>query len=618
VQGLCVLIRKDGEAIDLEEIACMAAGCTEAGDPAPVIQVFGNLGLALHGILAKERLRCFYENNEVLVLCDAEIYFVSGMQGPITSESQTIAELYQKFGMAWWEKVHGVFGAFIWDKVRSEGFAFSDRIGVKPLVYAEVDGRLAVASRIRAITSVSRFSARINPQAIHSFFHMAMVPTPFAIFEGIQKLEGGYSLKVGKQGFSLKKAWTMHWHNEKLEDQKAVETKTRSLLMDAIRIQSKYGNSIVEVGAFLSGGTDSSTITGLLSKLYPGEVKTFSIGFAESGYDEMEYARIAAKAFQTKHTEYYVTPDDVLAALPKIARAYDEPFGNSSAIPTYFCSAIAASHGVKVLLGGDGGDEIFGGNSRYAEIFQNPASRIPPWLASSLLKPSFKAIPRFAKGRLLRRIENYVGRSSSPLHEKIHQFGLSSYLDDREIFEAEFLGGRVFHSAQDYSKQYMLDSGTLDELDQFLFNDWKLVLMDNDLRKVGAMSELAGIKVRYPFLDHALVEFTGLIPAHMKVRGERLRYVFKAAFKDLLPKQIIEKQKHGFGLPVVRWMMRKGKLNDFLRETVFSSKLAERGILRKSFVEELYRRSGEDATAYYGTYLFYILILELWMKEHMD
>jgi asparagine synthase (glutamine-hydrolysing) len=204
------------------------------------------------------------------------------------------------------------------------------------------------------------------------------------------------------------------------------------------------------------------------------------------------------------------------------------------------------------------------------------------------------------------------------LYEKIHGFGLSSYMDLRQVFTQEFLSSTRFVTPAEISKAYMEAASTPDGLDQFLFNDLKLTLMDNDLPKVNRMTELAGVRVRFPFLDHPLVEFTGNIPPLQKIKGERLRYIFKEAMRPLLPVEIIEKTKHGFGIPVVNWMLRPGKLNDFLKEVVFDSRVETRGIFRKGFVQELYRRSQDDKTPYFGTYLYYILFLELWMREHVD
>jgi asparagine synthase (glutamine-hydrolysing) len=445
-----------------------------------------------------------------------------------------------------------------------------------------------------------------------------MIPTPFTLYRAARKLEGGHRLRIDRGGVSVKRYWNMRYPAGKMTERAEMEEGMRRLMRASVERRITHRTaSMGEVGSFLSGGTDSSLVAGMVSQLRPGEARTFSIGFRETGYDEMEYARIAAKAFATRADEFYVSQEDIVASLPAITRAYGEPFANSSAVPTYFCALRARAAGCRFILGGDGGDEIFGGNSRYVQNYQN-FRRFPGWFESVLGK-GLALTPAFAKQGPLRKADNYLRRQRAPLHERIHAYDLSYYIPDLgRIFAPEFLEGWApLETPQATAKRILDQADAADELDRYLYFDLKSAIMDNDLRKVNTMTELAGVEARYPFLDLDLVEFTGRIPVDLKVHDGKLRYLYKETFKDILPDAIVNKKKHGFGLPVVRWMLRDGApLHDWLRDILFDGKLKARGIFRPEFPEDLYKRARADKTPYFGTYLYYIFALELWMREH--
>lgn len=591
------------------------AGVPGAGGS--VVRAAGGVGVGAVKHADGREDRVFFENQRLLVVCDAEFYNVAGFEAAGRGEAAVIADLYLMHGRGWFEQVQGTFSAFIWDKESRKGEAYIDRIGIKPLMWRDEQDRVLVASRLGCITRLPGFERKVENQAVFSYLHLEMIPCPYTFFQGVSKLESGHVISVEGGRAKVEMAWKMAYPADKLRDEKEIADRSYELLKDAVRIQSEYRADVPEVGAFLSGGMDSSSIAGLMNELRPGKTRTFSIGFDEQGYDEMHYARIAAKAFGTDHTEYYVTEKDILDALPSIVKAFDEPFGNSSVIPTYFCARIAREKGVKVMLGGDGGDEVFGGNSRYHETFAH-FSRYPQWIVDLGMAPAAAMVPRWAKNALVRKVENYVTRSRAPLEEKIHAFSLPYYIDLEKVFSPGLLAGGRYLGPADFSRKYIGQSGTDSPLDQFLYNDLKMTLADNDIIKVNRMTELAGITVRYPFLDHRLLEFTGRIPPEMKVKGPRLRYIFKESMRRLLPDEIIEKKKHGFGIPVVRWMLRKGPLNDLLLDVISDRRTHERGFFRDGFIKDLHRMSTQDDTPYFGTYLYYILFLELWMREHLD
>jgi asparagine synthase (glutamine-hydrolysing) len=578
-----------------------------------------NIGTAAYDQFGDGSERFIYEDNRLLVVCDAEIYNYNDFKNsklPLNSfgEAQIIADLFLKKGNLWWQDVQGVYSAFIWDKKENEGFIFTDRIGVKPIVYFEDREKIIIASRIKSIVNTPGFVKKLNKQALFSYTLMEMIPTPYAIYENVRKLESGHMMRVHNGSISIEMVWKQEYHPEKLTNLAEMKEQIYALTKNAVSLQLDYRAQVGDVGCFLSGGTDSSTLVGLVNEIYPGEARTFSIGFDEPGFDEMEYARIAAKAFNTKHTEYYVSQNDIVDILPKIVEDYDEPFGNSSVIPTYFCAKIARENGIKILLGGDGGDEIFGGNARYHDNFVN-FSRYPQWL-SKFLWLFMRNLPPWITISIIKKVYNYLKRSNSPLYERIHAYNLYHYFDSQEIFQQDFLKEQTFHWPADISKYYIEQAGTSDFLDQYLYNDLKLTLMDNDLRKVNQMTEFANIHPRYPFLDHMLVNFTGFLPSSVKVNDGRLRYIFKETFKELLPQEIINKTKHGFGLPVVPWMLRPGKLNTLLEEYLFDSGVIQQEIFNSKFIEKIYKQAKTDNTHFYGTYLYFLLFLEMWLAKH--
>jgi len=367
----------------------------------------------------------------------------------------------------------------------------------------------------------------------------------------------------------------------------------------------------------LSGGTDSSTVTGMMSRTGRGPVRTFSIGFREQPFNELSYARITAGKFQTDHHEYLVGPEDCLEALPHMVRYFDEPFGNSSAIPTYFCARLAAQSGVEVLLAGDGGDELFAGNEWYAtdKIFA-VYQMIPSMLRKGLIEPTLNSLP-FQNG-LIGKARRYVWRSNLPEPERIYSHMFLSAHPPAGIFESDFLESLGEFSVLEIPCRYYSQAPARAHLDRLLYIDVKITLGDSDLPKVTRMSELAGVQARFPLLDRRVAEFSGHIPPELKVKGLQKRYLFKRAFRNLLPIQVIQKKKHGFGIPVAVWLKSDPQLREFARDILLSVRAFERGYFRKGAMEDLFQKHEADDSNYYGDILWIFLTLELWHRQFVD
>jgi asparagine synthase (glutamine-hydrolysing) len=365
-------------------------------------------------------------------------------------------------------------------------------------------------------------------------------------------------------------------------------------------------------GTFLSGGLDSSTVTGLLAEARQGDVDAYSIGFSVEGYDEMDYARLAARHFGVRHHEHYVTPADVMAAVPAIAAAYDEPFGNSSAVPTYLCAKMAADNGTSLLLAGDGGDELFAGNARYLKqrVFEY-YGRLPGALQKLL--EAVQAREWGAGLPYLGKLHRYVAQAKIPLPDRLQSYNFMEQQPLVEIIASDLLA-RVDPegSRQLLREEYHLD-GDASTLNRLLRLDWRFTLADNDLRKVGAMTRLAGVEVRYPMLDDAVAAVSLRIPSRLKMTRGTLRHFYKRAFRGFLPDAILAKPKHGFGLPFGLWVLNHPGLHQMAYDAIIS--LKKRDLIAAAYLDQLADRHRDEHAAYYGELIWILMMLELWLQN---
>ena len=329
----------------------------------------------------------------------------------------------------------------------------------------------------------------------------------------------------------------------------------------------------------------------------------------------MEFARAAADRFQLDLHEHYIQIDDIVDGIDTLLSAFDEPFGNSSAIPAYFCASAAKRDGKSLLLAGDGGDELFGGNERYAKqkIFALYAA-MPEQVRRKLLEPAFLDRSTEHGIVVLRKLASYVQQASQRMPDRLYSDHLFQQTAPQSIFDAKFLGSvSLEHPYLSMRAEYDFTSSKY-LVDRMLFLDWKITLADNDLRKVGKTAQAAGIEVAYPLLDNSVVDFSTKIPASQKVHYLKLRHYYKKALNDFLPQKIINKSKHGFGLPLGEWL----RASEDLKSIVYPSvrRLTDRGILQEQFVENLIHMHKTDHAAYYGNIIWVLFILEQWLKQH--
>lgn len=530
-----------------------------------------------------------------------------------TSPAAALALAYRRFGPDCLRHVHGTFALALIEPATQTVLLAIDRMGVHRLCFAPTDSGMVFGGTCDSIIAHPAITPKLSRQAIFNYLYAHMVPAPGTIYEGVEKLlPAQYVLRRDgtlTRGFY----WEAEWEDGETNDFESRAREFKTLLGQCV------GNANDErrLGTFLSGGTDSSTVSGMLTQVGGKPAETFSIGFEAEGFDEIEYARIAVRHFGTSPHEYYVTPDDVVRAIPMIAAAYDEPFGNASAVPTYFCALKAKESGIEAMLAGDGGDEILGGNTRYAKqkVFEL-YWKLPAAVRKGLIEPLLLNLPGGRFLPPLRKAQSYVQQARVPMPDRLESYNFLHREPLENIFDPAFLAGVDPEQPLAISRDAYFRTHAESPINRMLHLDWKQTLADNDLRKVNRMTELAGVEVRYPLLDESMVAFAAKLPPSFKVKGYKLRWFFKEALKDFLPHEILTKSKHGFGLPFGLWMQRHAPLHELAHQSLQSFR--GRGYLREDYLDRLIDAHRTGHATYYGVMIWVIMMLEQWLTLHAD
>ena len=522
--------------------------------------------------------------------------------------ARTLADAYAEKGAELLKLLTGSFSLAILDGATRKAVLATDRMGTRSLCYAGDARRLIFGSTLDAISAHPDSSARIRRQAIYDYVHFHIVPSPDTVYLHRHRLTPGTFLAWDGANTRTAPYWKIEFTEDEERPFPVLKEEFLALLGKGVAEAVENGST----GAFLSGGTDSSTVAGMLRRVTGEAPRTYSIGFDAEGFDEVGYARIAARSFETRHREYYVTPDDVVSAIPRIAAVHDQPFGNSSAVPTYYCAKLARGDGVDTLLGGDGGDELFGGNARYAtQYLYSLYGDLPQPLRQGVLEPVLGLLPGVG---IVGKARRYMAHASLPMPARYDLYNLLQRLGPETVFTDGFLDG-VSRTAPALEMERAYRSSNANSLiNRMLALDFKYTLADNDLPKVVRSSELAGVAVRFPLLHDELVAFSARLAPGLKLRRARLRYFFKQALRDFLPPQIIKKSKHGFGLPFGRWL----QTHQPLRQLAFESlaDLRNRHIVSAQFIDQLTSVHVNSHADYYGTMVWILMMLEQWLKQH--
>jgi asparagine synthase (glutamine-hydrolysing) len=622
MSGICAVWHKENPERISNALASLNAGLSVAPSERNAQESIEGAGVGVSAGFPNQQI---WRDGQVMLACDADLLNEAELAATLghraeaserPSTAALLAALYERFGRDFVEKLRGTFSVVLWDRRERRFLAAIDGFGVKRLAYYHDDRVLLIASRVDAFARLGELDLEINPRAIANILNFSANLAPETIFTKIHRLIPGARLVVNEWQVRVEKYWDFRYGVEDDRGEARLSRELESVVERSVAAHC-HDESFSELGAYLSGGTDSSTVLGMMTRAAQGSVRAFSIGFQEERFNELEYARLAAKKFGSEHHTYLVGPQDCFEALPRMVRYFDEPFGNSSAIPTYFCARLAAENGVKTLLAGDGGDELFGGNERYAtdkafEIYH----RVPRMLRKGLIEPIVAGLPMEAG--LVKRARGYIRRANLPGVERMLSYQFLRTHPPAEIFEEDFLRALGQYSVLDIPASHYAQAQARDHLDRLLYVDTKITLADNDLPKVTCMSELAGIQTRFPFLDRSVAEFSGRIPARLKVKGFNKRYLFKRAFRDLLPIEIIGKKKHGFGIPVAGWMTSDKGMRELSRDTLLSARTFSRGYFKREFIEDLFRKHETEDSTYYGDTIWTFLALELWHRQVVD
>jgi len=530
------------------------------------------------------------------------------------TDTEVVLNAYHKWGPDCLKRFNGMFAFAIWDEEEQRLFLARDRLGIKPLYYYFDGARIVFASEIKAILQDHTISRELNQEGIINYFTFGHSMAPRTIFKEIHKLLPGHFIICVPQGNMKLTAQIERYWAPPIPGQSEDAGKDyyiegiNYLLRESVR---KRLISDVPLGVFLSGGIDSSIVTGLMSSINQSPVKTFSIGFSTGGaaYNELDDARIVANHFATEHHEIILDEDDLTQALTTLVYHYDEPFGDAANFPTYLLSRFTKEH-VTVSLSGEGGDETFGGYRRY--VVENLITRYPALtvlLSNNITRKFFfnvRKLNRWYKLAEDLKIRNNVERYANWLSIFNKEMRSELFKGNKRILQD-------FNPAEIYYQLFNKNDTCL--VDSMLYTDQQTLLPDTFLEKVDKASMAVGLEVRVPFLDHELVEFAATIPAKYKVRWFGTKAILKQSFKSLLPPETLRKRKHGFTPPVDTWF--RNTLNSFVADIIFDSRARSRGLFDYDYIQQLYNWHIEGR-GYYHLHLWLLTIFELWCQRFLD
>jgi len=561
------------------------------------------------------------EDRTVWIVFNGEIYNFPDLRRELESrghrfytntDTETIVHLYEEFGSECVQKLRGMFAFAIYDERRRSVLLARDRLGIKPLHYAWHDGDLLFGSEIKAILAAAPELKEIDRSALREFFYFGYIPDPSTAFTEIRKLPPGHLIEfsAARPEPSIRQYWDVPpfgTHAPSSEEECLQEMEER--LAEAVRIRLIAD---VPLGALLSGGTDSSIVVALMARASPRPVKTFAIGFKDSAFNESQYAKLVAQKFHTDHHELIVEPN-LEATLTSLTSSLEEPFGDSSMLPTYFVSCLARQH-VTVALSGDGGDELFAGYDRYAvHMKRRIFDAIPPWAGRWYREQVYPRLRQGLKGRkfsynvTLPWQERYLdGISFLPAIERNSHVLSSEFHDTGEDSSDPF---SLFRS-------YLQGARATDDLSRILYLDMKTYLVADILTKVDRMSMATSLEIRVPILDHIFVEWAVSLPIAWKLRGGRQKYIFKKLAERVgVPAEVLHRPKQGFALPLVHWM--RNELREEMARVLLEPRTMQRGYFDRGGVQSLldeHFRERRDRSSQ----LWLLLIFELWHRNFLE
>ncbi len=626
--GICGKIYFDrSRPVDERLIRQMTDVLQHRGPDDSGVFVSGSIGLghrrlSIIDLSAAGRQPMANEDGSLQIVLNGEIYNYKELrpeleaQGHIFSsqtDTEVVVHLYEQEGPACVQRLRGMFAFAVWDARRQELFLARDRVGKKPLSYAIVDGSLIFASELKSLLKDPALASEVDPVALHHYLTYQYVPGPQTIFKGVHKLPPAHTLLLRNGNIKTERYWQLSYTDQlqlpQLED---YCDQLRHVFTEAVKIRLR---SDVPLGAFLSGGVDSSATVAVMAQLLDRPVKTFSIGFDDKDFDELQYAGMVARQYGTEHTEFVVRPEAV-KILPTLIYHYDEPYADSSAIPTYYVSKLTREH-VTVALNGDGGDESFAGYERYwADALAARYEHIPRLLREGICGAA-NLLPyrehRWSFSRRLRRFLNGVADEPARRYVRWLCYFSNDMKDD--LYSAAFKQAMAGHDSVSLTEAAYAESNAPTLLEKQLYADVTMYLPYDLLVKVDIASMANSLEARSPFLDHKVMEFAARLPAHLKLRSGQGKFLLKKAFEPMLPREVLYRKKMGFGVPISRWL--RSDLKQPAYDILLDSRTIGRGYFKREAVQQLLD-DHVSMRADHSYRLWALLWLELWHRMFVD
>lgn len=571
-------------------------------------------------IFNEDRSKCIVFNGEIYNFSELRTRLISkGHIFATNGDTETILHAYEEWGESCVEQLRGMFAFAIWDAKERTLFISRDRFGIKPLFYGEYQGGFCFASEMKALLIDDRFPREIDERALASYFSLSYIPGEMTIYKDIRKLLPGHNLTWRDGKFTISNYWDLTYSPAAGRSEKYFIQGAMDLLRESVGIHLV---SEVPLGAFLSGGIDSSAIVALMSEFSDNPVNTICMGFGGDvgGYlDERSYARLVAERYHTKHREFEVMPS-AEGLIETIVRAFDEPFADDSAIPSYYVCKIAREN-VTVALSGLGGDEVFSGYERYLGFAMSGwFRRIPSFFRDGVIRPLVDGLPERADGHYtINHMKRFVRSSALPPDECYLGFLSRVKPGIREKF---FNEPGHFDALRKFSRDLMVGyfnssnvEGSADSLDRAMYCDIKTYLPEDILAVTDRMSMQHALEVRVPFLDHKFFEFCATIPIEMKMKWMKKKYLLKKAVSDIVPKEVINHRKQGFVGPMTQWL--KNELKPYVYETLSERNLKKHNLLNHFTVQQILKEhfSGQEI---HDTLIWSMVIFQTWYDIYID
>jgi asparagine synthase (glutamine-hydrolysing) len=626
--GITGIVRRGGRSVDGGVLTAMCDAIRHRGPDDDGFYLRESVGLAMRRLaiidLAHGQQPIANEDETAWIVFNGEIYNYLELRDRLeklghtfrtNSDTEAIVHAYEQYGADCPKYLRGMFAFAIWDERKEELFLARDRVGKKPLLYSLTStGQFIFGSEFSALLAHPDVSRDVDETALHHYLTFMCVPAPLTAYRAIRKLEPGHFLRYTRDGeIKTERYWEPNFNRKEKWSEEEAGERAVAVLREAVRVRLM---SEVPLGAFLSGGIDSSAVVALMAEASSAPVQTFSIGFEEQDFSELHHARRIAEHVGADHHEFIVRPD-AMEVLPTLVEHYGEPYADSSAIPTYYVSRETRRH-VTVALNGDGGDECFAGYERYAAMrLAETYRRVPAALREGFIRQAINLLPSSELRRSrVRDVKRFAASASLPAVERYLRWVSVFDTEAKDsLYTTEFRARMSAQHAADFIAPWFARANGAGVVDAALLADTMTYLPNDLLVKVDIASMAVSLEARAPFLDHHVIEFAASLPEALKLRGRTTKYLLKKVLRQLLPAENLDRRKQGFGVPIGHWF--RGEMQPFLRETLLSEKSLRRGLFKPEAVRRLVEEHTTGARDH-AHRLWTLLMLELWFARFID